>query len=146
MRHISVDKALSYISDNYMEKISIVDLEVATGVSRYALSRTFRRAFGVPPISWLWMYRARLAASLLEQEPWWSCSAIAYQCGFETPAHFNRTFRRVFGQTPGLYRKALVDVAGHSINQYVIAGGDVCTKSLQQTPVRHEWRGASLPS
>lgn len=106
MQHMAVDRAVTYMRANYMEKISISDLEMAAGVSRYALSRTFRRAFGLPPIGWLWIYRVRLAAELLEQQPNWSCSEIAYQCGFETPAHFSRTFRRVFGRPPGVYRQA----------------------------------------
>jgi transcriptional regulator GlxA family with amidase domain len=101
-----VGRALAYMKSNYMEKISIGDLESVSGVSRFALSRAFRRHLGVPPISWLWAYRVEVAAGMLGHEPHWSCSAIAYQWGFESPAHFSRKFSVHFGRPPGRYRLA----------------------------------------
>jgi transcriptional regulator GlxA family with amidase domain len=106
MGDIILGRALAYMEANYMEKISISDLEAAAGVSRFALSRAFRRHMGVSPICWLWTYRIQIAAGLLGKEPLWSCSAIAYQCGFESPAHFSRKFRMYFGRPPGMYRLA----------------------------------------
>ena len=99
-----VGKAIAYMKSNYMEKISISDLENEVGVSRFALSRAFRRQLGITPIGWLWAYRIQMAAGLLGRQRQWSCSAIAYQCGFESPAHFNRKFREYVGRTPGVYR------------------------------------------
>jgi transcriptional regulator GlxA family with amidase domain len=110
MGDVIVGRALAYMKSNYMEKISIGDLEGVSGVSRFALSRAFRRHLGVPPISWLWAYRVEVAAGLLGHEPHWSCSAIAYQCGFESPAHFSRKFSIHFGRPPGLYRLARGDL------------------------------------
>lgn len=96
---------VNFMRANYMEKISIDDLESVAGVSRFAILRAFHRQFGATPMRWLWRYRVELGAKLLHDQPAWSCSDIAYFCGFETPSHFTRRFRDVYGQPPGLYRQ-----------------------------------------
>jgi AraC-like DNA-binding protein len=95
---------VNFMQDNFMEKISICDLESVAGVSRFAILRAFHREFGATPMRWLWRYRVELGAKLLHEQPSWSCSDIAYFCGFETPSHFTRRFNEVYGQTPGSYR------------------------------------------
>ncbi len=97
--------AVNFMQANYMEKISIDDLESVTGVSRFVILRAFHRQFGATPIRWLWRFRVDLGAKLLHEQPAWSCSDIAYYCGFETPSHFTRRFRAVYGRPPGHYRQ-----------------------------------------
>lgn len=104
-RDREVDRAVNHMRECYMERISISDLEVLTGVSRYSLARSFQRRFGVPPMRWLWAYRVKMAAYLLMSKPNWSCTEVGYQCGFETPGHFNRRFRVTYGLPPGLFRR-----------------------------------------
>lgn len=97
--------AVNFMQANYMEKISIDDLESVTGVSRFVILRAFHRQFGATPMRWLWRFRVDLGAKLLQEQPAWSCSDIAYYCGFETPSHFTRRFRAVYGRPPGHYRQ-----------------------------------------
>ena len=96
---------VNFMQANYMEKISIDDLESVTGVSRFAILRAFHRQFGATPMRWLWRYRVEIGAKLLDDQPSWSCTDIAYYCGFETPSHFTRRFRAVYGRPPGYYRQ-----------------------------------------
>lgn len=96
---------VNFMQANYMEKISIDDLESVTGVSRFAILRAFQRQFGATPMRWLWRYRVEIGAKLLDDQPSWSCTDIAYYCGFETPSHFTRRFRAVYGGPPGHYRQ-----------------------------------------
>lgn len=106
MSGVNVSLAVvNFMQANYMEKISIDDLESVTGVSRFAILRAFHRQFGATPMRWLWRYRVELGAKLLHDQPAWSCSDIAYFCGFETPSHFTRRFRAVYGRPPGHYRQ-----------------------------------------
>lgn len=100
---------VNFMQANYMEKISIDDLESVTGVSRFVILRAFHREFGATPMRWLWRYRVELGAKLLQDQPAWSCSDIAYFCGFETPSHFTRRFRDVYGWPPGHYRRSRLD-------------------------------------
>lgn len=109
MEDAVMGRVVDYIEANYMEKISLEDLEFVAGVSRFALSRVFRKHLGVPPIAWLWAYRTEIAADLLFREPLWSCSEIGYQCGFESPAHFARKFCSHYGWPPGRFRAIKVD-------------------------------------
>jgi AraC-like DNA-binding protein len=95
----------NFMQANYMEKISIDDLESLTGVSRFTILRAFHRHFGATPMRWLWRYRVEQGAKLLHDQPAWSCSDIAYYCGFETPSHFTRRFRAVYGRPPGYFRQ-----------------------------------------
>lgn len=102
----SVSSAVvTFMQTNFMEKISIGDLETLTGVSRFSILRAFNKEFGQTPMKWLWRYRVELGAKLLQDQPSWSCSDIAYFCGFETPSHFTRRFRDAYGRPPGNYRQ-----------------------------------------
>lgn len=100
-----LDVALNYMSDNFMEKISVNDLEWITGVSRFVLARRFQRELGTTPMRWLWVFRVQMGAVMLSKKPHWSCSDVAYHCGFESPAHFSRKFRIIYGNPPGYFRK-----------------------------------------
>ena len=104
-----LDKIVNYISTNYMDSITIDDLERVAGTSRFAISRKFHRTFQVSPMRWVWSFRVNTAANLLVRYPGVLCRDIAYSCGFETPSHFCRLFRVALGCSPGLFRKKRAD-------------------------------------
>ena len=79
------------------------DLEVATGLSRFDLTRHFRRAFGTSPHRYLLMRRLERARQMM-RDPRTPLAEIAVAAGFADQAHFTRQFRKAFGFTPGLWR------------------------------------------
>ena len=79
------------------------DLEVATGLSRFDITRHFRRAFGTSPHRYLLMRRLERAREMM-CDPRMRLAEIAATAGFADQAHFTRQFRKAFGFTPGLWR------------------------------------------
>ncbi len=93
-------KTLEYMVDNVGEPISMDDLELAAGTSKYHLCRMFTKTFGVPPIRLLWGFRANLAYHYLQMAPDFSLTDIATVCGFQSSAHFSRTIRQIYQACP----------------------------------------------
>jgi AraC-like DNA-binding protein len=91
--------------------LTMDDLAVAAGCSRYAAYRAFRAAFGMAPSDYQRQLRIRAARRMLAEG---SAPAIAAaQAGFADQAHLTRWFRRYYGITPAAYQAAVaLAVAG----------------------------------
>ena len=94
-----------YMTRHVSEKISLDDLAMGAGVSKFHLCREFSEAMRMPPFQWLWRFRLLLARELLKLPLCWDIQQIAYRCGFVSAAHFSRAFKRAYGITPGKYRR-----------------------------------------
>jgi AraC-like DNA-binding protein len=59
---------------------------------------------------WLWNFRTMLAKELIVMDPTWSLTDVAFTCGFTSSAHFSRTYKQMFGESPSeLRRRAQAD-------------------------------------
>jgi AraC-like DNA-binding protein len=67
--------------------------------------RSFTDVVGMPPHAYLTQIRANRARALLLAGE--TLSGAAYRCGFCDQSHLTRTFKRLFGVTPGSYVAAL---------------------------------------
>ncbi|NMG44942.1 helix-turn-helix domain-containing protein [Aromatoleum toluvorans] len=74
--------------------------------SRWHTLRTFRSQTGLSPSAYLRQLRALKARFLLNQQQA-SLSDLALLLHFTDQAHFTRTFKAVFGVTPGRLRKVI---------------------------------------
>lgn len=82
----------------------------ACGMSHRHFSRAFKATIGLPPQRWRLMHRIEKAKSLmLESE--FSLTSIAYECGFAEQSHFNHTFYKLAGESPGAWRRRRLEVA-----------------------------------
>lgn len=84
--------------------VSLDDLAVAAGCSRYAAYRSFSTVYGMPPSDYQRLLRLRTARRLLASGI--SPAAVAADAGFADQAHLTRWFRRCYGVTPGAYQSA----------------------------------------
>ena len=75
------------------------------GLLRYAWVRQFRRRCGTSPYHYSVMRRLDRSRRLIGRNE--RLAAIAADYGFADQAHFSRTFKAVYGITPGQYRDAL---------------------------------------
>ena len=74
------------------------------GLSRSALAERFTQFVGQPPMQYLMNWRMQLAARRLMGSTD-GVAAIAEQVGYESEAAFSRTFKKVVGSPPSLWRK-----------------------------------------
>jgi AraC-like DNA-binding protein len=110
----ALETAVTYIEEHYMEQLSLEDLMRVCGVSKYSLTRLFKKKFNSPPQRWIWCFRIFVAKNILRYWPSVSCREVAFACGFETPAHFSRMFRTIVGVTPKAYRLRILQNANLS--------------------------------
>ena len=60
----------------------------------------------MPPVNFLKRHRIAIAVSLLENSED-GIADIGYQCGFNTPSYFIKTFKEFTGHTPREYQKIM---------------------------------------
>lgn len=97
---------LSYISENYTQKITIDEAASVCYYSSSHFMKFFKEAMGEGFIQYLNNYRLRIAAQLLIATDD-SIIIVAEKTGFENLSYFNRCFKKRFGVTPGQYRNGV---------------------------------------
>lgn len=90
-----------YLQAHYLDRVTLEQLERATGVSRFHLIRLFKRESHLPPHAYQNVLRINHAkAELAKRRP---IADIAAESGFHDQSHFSRAFARIVGATPGKY-------------------------------------------
>jgi AraC family transcriptional regulator len=101
---------VEYIEENLGSKLKASELADMFAFSKGHFSRAFRRTFGMPLMTYVFGRRVERAKSMLRGTRD-HLTEIALSCGFADQSHLNRTFRRVVGMSPGLWRRAGADPA-----------------------------------
>ena len=85
--------AVQLMEANIEEPIDLVDVAAYSGVSRRQLERLFLSFLGITPSRFYLKARLERAKQLLRQT---TCSIVDISsiCGFESTAHFNRTYKK----------------------------------------------------
>ena len=91
--------AVQLMEANIEEPINLVDVAAYSGVSRRQLERLFLNFLGITPSRFYLKVRLERAKQLLRQT---TCSIVDISsiCGFESTAHFNRTYKKYMGLSP----------------------------------------------
>ena len=100
----SIKTALTYISDNYQNKIYISDLARQVNLNGQYFCRLFKKAIGRSPMAYINEYRIRQAKRLLENTDI-AVTEVCLECGFNNLGNFMHEVRRATGTTPLQYRK-----------------------------------------
>ncbi|MDE7133165.1 MAG: AraC family transcriptional regulator [Lachnospiraceae bacterium] len=101
----SVKTVLTYIKDNYQDKIYIADLAKQVNLNEQYFCRLFKKAIGRSPMEYINEYRIMQTRRLLEESDL-SVTEICLECGYNNLGNFLREFRKYTGTTPAQYRKA----------------------------------------
>jgi AraC family transcriptional regulator len=101
MRRVS-----AYIESNIGARIPSTTLAALVRLSNGHFFRSFRASFGTSPQTFIMRQRIRRAEMLMANstEP---LARIALDCGLSDQAHFSRSFRRVVGVSPNVWRRQI---------------------------------------
>lgn len=96
-------KAIRYLHDTFNKPFNLDQLASASELSKYHLSRVFKRATGLTPHTYVQMLRIERAKRLLAstKRP---ISEIADYLGFSHQSHLTNVFKKLTGTTPNAYR------------------------------------------
>jgi AraC-like DNA-binding protein/ligand-binding sensor protein len=99
-------RARQYIEKHRSEELSLADVARAAGASIFHFCKVFHKSTGLTFTDYLARVRLEDARNRL-LNPNLRISEIAYDVGFQSLTQFNRTFKRVFGQSPTEFRAGL---------------------------------------
>ena len=97
----ALDRVRDVIVERYAERITLDDLAVETGFSKFYLERSFNERFGVPIHQFL--KRVRIGMALARMREGARPSTVAKPVGFADQPHMTRVFRDELGFTPRSY-------------------------------------------
>ncbi|HBT69535.1 MAG TPA: AraC family transcriptional regulator [Agrobacterium sp.] len=101
----SLRRAKSRIDDDPARPLRLIDLAQEAGMSQFRFLRSFSKATGLTPHSYLLQRRLHLARDALAKGA--PPADVAFSTGFSDQSHLNRLFVRQFGVTPAAYRAAV---------------------------------------
>jgi transcriptional regulator GlxA family with amidase domain len=102
--HERLIKAAELMEAHIEEPLSLDQLAAAIGVSRRQIERLFKRHLGQVPTKYYLELRLRRARELLLQTPM-SIMDVTTATGFQSPPHFSKAYRSVFGYPPSAERR-----------------------------------------
>jgi AraC-like DNA-binding protein len=107
-----------YIEDKLDSTIRASDLAGLVRLSTSYLFRAFRKTFGQAPIAYI-MKRRMLRAQELMLKSRVPLSQVALECGMCDQAYFSRTFRRIVGTNPAVWRRQFLlrPASGDDVSQ-----------------------------
>jgi DNA-binding NtrC family response regulator len=103
--HEALRKALAYLGQHYDQPITLGQLARHAGVSASHLSHLFRSAIGMPFKALLRRIRILKARELLKSGKTPNITQVALDVGFSDLSHFERSFRRIVGESPREFRR-----------------------------------------
>lgn len=99
-----IKTVLTYIRENYKEKIYIADLAGQISLNEQYFCRFFKKAIGRSPIEYINEYRIKQALVLLDETDL-PVTDICLECGYNNLGNFLREFRKQTNTTPLQYRR-----------------------------------------
>jgi AraC family transcriptional regulator len=95
----AIRRAIAYIEENPARTISLQELAIAAGLSRFHFSRIFKHKLGISPARYVERTRIERAKRLIINADM-SLANVALAVGFADQSHFSRRFRFHEGRTP----------------------------------------------
>jgi AraC family transcriptional regulator len=97
-------RVFAHVDANLYRRIPIRELARLLGISASHFCRAFKSTSGVSPRYYVQRRRIEVAQGLMLTTSE-SLSSIAVGCGMSDQAHFTRSFHRIVGETPHIWRR-----------------------------------------
>ncbi|SHI02628.1 AraC family transcriptional regulator [Clostridium grantii] len=102
-----VTKVLTFIEDNYKNKISLDILCESLFIDKFYMSHLFKEATGFTIVEYIQSKRIQNAKKLIMQGK--SMTEVCYSSGFEDYSNFYKTFKKLVKLSPKKYSKKYSD-------------------------------------
>lgn len=102
-----LELARGYLHSTSGRTVPLAELAKACGLSQFHMARYFKMAFGQSPIAYHRHLRLARAAEMLDRGT--SITEVAEAAGYSDTTSFSHSFRRRFGQPPGLWKHQAKD-------------------------------------
>lgn len=99
-------KTMEAIMEDYKHQWTLHEMANISNLSKYQFAHLFKEITGLSPYSWLQLYRIIRSQEYLKNTGK-SILDIALDCGFSSVSVYNQLFKRLYGGTPGTFRKKL---------------------------------------
>jgi AraC-like DNA-binding protein len=98
-------KVSEYIMRNFDRDIALPEIAGVANMAMTTFCNFFKKHYGLTFVEYLHDVRIGHACKLLGERNHESIIHVAYECGFNNLAHFNRQFKRIKKMTPTEYRR-----------------------------------------
>ena len=95
-----VSQAISYIQNNFRNKITLAETAAYCTVSPEYLSRIFRKETGMTFKEYLKFCRLKTAHSILSRGTTMSVAEVAFSCGFNDSNYFSALYKQTYRISP----------------------------------------------
>lgn len=102
----SIIDAIGYIKDNLSRRLSVEEIAVRAGFSKYYFLRLFKRITGCTVVQYTNLLRCECAKDLLRSGNH-SVKEVAVLCGFENLSYFTGVFKKYTGTLPNTYKQEM---------------------------------------
>jgi AraC-like DNA-binding protein len=96
-----IRRAVLYVDRHFREQLALADVAAQAHLSPNYFSERFRQVTGTPFQTYLQHRRLRFARSLLLSTSL-GVTEVCHAAGFNSPSHFGRAYRRMYGEAPSL--------------------------------------------
>lgn len=101
----AVKRIITYLNENYNNKISLEQIAHNMYLSPVYISKIFKEETGESPINYLIKIRLERAKDILLSTSNGSIKSIANQVGYDDVYHFSKLFKKYYGTSPLHYKK-----------------------------------------
>ena len=110
-RKNDIEQVAAFIEEHYADPVTLGGMAKIFMTNPCALSRSFKRYMGIPPISYLNRVRIQAAKELIENSDL-SLTQVCSRVGYESLTYFGRVFKEFTGVTPSQFRRQIRSRAG----------------------------------
>ncbi|WP_422107145.1 AraC family transcriptional regulator [Winogradskyella sp.] len=110
---VQISKVCDFIYKNYREQISVSQLAELVDMNITSFCRFFKRNTGKTCVNFINDLRINYAASLLLNSKR-KIFEVAFDSGFQSLTHFNKTFKKIMDKTPAVYQLEFANARKHN--------------------------------
>jgi AraC-like DNA-binding protein len=100
----AISRAREFVAEHLVDDLTLGRVASAVNMSPFYFCKQFRKATGVTLTEFICRQRIERSKQLLLNRNF-RVTEIAFESGFQSVTHFNRTFRRIVGESPTRYRE-----------------------------------------